>query len=165
MDAPRLCDECGAPRPEGGGRCARCGATPADEAPRAAAIATPATEAAWRSIGRATVAFAVVQQATQWLAVAHAPSAWGVARALLTLAVTALAGWRLARRDEAALVLWSWVMVASVGAMALTFAATMRWMPLRGFDLGLTVWAWATVVVYATRLWGCRRVVLAGAVG
>ena len=56
-------------------------------------------------------------------------------------------------------------MTASVGAMALTFAATERWAPLRGFDLWLTAWAWATVVVYATALWRWRRVVLSGAVG
>ncbi len=56
-------------------------------------------------------------------------------------------------------------MNASVVVMALTFAATMRWAPLRGFDLWLTGWAWATVVAYAAVLWRQRRVVLAGAVG
>lgn len=61
--------------------------------------------------------------------------------------------------------LWGWVMNASVVVMALTFAATMRWAPLSGFDLWLTAWAWATVAAYAAVLWRLRRVVLSGSVG
>jgi hypothetical protein len=83
----------------------------------------------------------------------------------VTLAVGLFVGWQLGRRSEVTLVVWGWVMNASVVVMAVTFAATMRWAPLGGFDLGLTAWAWATVAVYAAVLWRLRRVVLAGAVG
>ena len=104
-------------------------------------------------------------QVTQWLSVAHAGrSTWGLARAFVTLAVGIFVGWQLRRRSEVTLVVWGWVMNASVVVMALTFAATARWAPLRGFDLWLTAWAWVTVVVYAAVLWRLRRVVLAGSV-
>ncbi|MBK6533130.1 MAG: hypothetical protein IPF99_27140 [Deltaproteobacteria bacterium] len=55
------------------------------------------------------------------------------------LALGLLVAWQLGLRSELALVLWGWVMNASVVVMALTFAATARWAPLRGFDLWLTV--------------------------
>ncbi len=168
MDAPSLCDECGAPWMTGDIRCKRCGAlrtevtTPAP----AAVVEGPASDRAWRLIAWTTGAFAAVQQATQWLAIAHGgPSIWSIFRAFLILAATAWAWRRLSRRDATTLLLWSWVMTASVVVMALTFAATERWMPLRGFDLWLTAWAWATVAAYAIALRRWRRVVLAGAVG
>ena len=166
MDAPALCDECGAPWMTADIHCKRCGALRTEVTTAPTVVEGPAADRAWRTIVGATVVFAVVQQATQWLAVAHGgATVWAVARALLILAATAWAWRRLSRRDATALVVWSWVMIASVGAMALTFAATERWMPLRGFDLGLTACAWATVVAYAAGLWRWRRVVLAGAVG
>jgi hypothetical protein len=167
MDAPALCDECGAPRPAEGARCGRCGAAFTSPVKPARPPADPAREArAWRTVTRATVVFVLAGQLTQWLSIAHhGATPWSLARALATLAVGVFVGWRLARRSELTLVLWSWVMNASVVVMALTFAATTRWAPLRGFDLRLTAWAWATVAVYATALWRLRRVVLAGPVG
>ena len=167
MDAPALCDECGAPRLPGAGRCGRCGAAFTEPVKVREATADPARVAsAWAWASRATWAFVLAGQLTQWLSVAHAgPSTWGVARALGTLAVGLLVAWQLRRRSELTLVLWGWVMNASVVVMALTFAATARWAPLRGFDLWLTAWAWATVAAYAAALWRLRRVVLSGSVG
>jgi|JI10StandDraft_1071094.scaffolds.fasta_scaffold628852_2 hypothetical protein len=166
MDAPSLCDECGAPWMTADIRCTRCGALRTEVTTAPTLVEGPAAERAWRTIVGATVVFAAVQQATQWLAVAHGgATAWAVSRALLILAATAWAWRRLSRRDATALVVWSWVMAASVVVMALTFAATERWAPLRGFDRWLTAWAWATVVAYAVGLWRWRRVVLAEAVG
>ncbi len=166
MDAPSLCDECGAPWMTADIRCNRCGALRTEvTTPALTVVESPASDRAWRLIAWTTAAFAVVQQATQWLSLAHGgPTTWSIFRALLILVATAWAWRQLSRRDATALVVWSWVMVASVVAMALTFAATERWMPLRGFDRWLTLWAWATVVMYAVALWRWRRVVLAGAV-
>ena len=168
MDAPTLCDECGAPRVTGATRCNRCGATPNEVARPAAAVVDPVKAArAWRLALGATAAFVLTNQLTQWLAIAHAKhlSHWALARAAVTLAVGATVAALLARRSEVTLVLWTWVMNASAVVMALTFAATARWAPLHRFDLGLTAWAWATVVTYAAALWRLRRVVLPGPVG
>lgn len=167
MDAPALCDECGAPRAVGAVRCGRCGAVFTEPVSAPRETADPAKVArAWSMATRATWAFVLAGQLTQWLSVAHSgPSTWGVARALGTLAAGLIAAWQLGRRSELALVLWGWVINASVVVMALTFAATARWAPLRGFDLWLTAWAWGTVAAYAAALWGARRVVLSGPVG
>jgi hypothetical protein len=167
MDAPALCDECGAPRLAGAARCGRCGAAFTGSVKSPLAPGDPAGAArAWRAATRATVAFVLASQLTQWLSIAHhGATAWSLGRALVTLAVGVFVGRQLGRRSELTLALWPWVMNASVVVMALTFAATMRWAPLRGFDLWLTGWAWATVVAYAAVLWRQRRVVLAGAVG
>lgn len=165
MDGPPLCDECGAPWATGADRCARCGARRDAGPTQPAVVEGPAVERGWATLARLTVGFVMLQQVAQWAAVAHGPvTAWGVGRALVTLAASLWAWRRIARRDGAALVLWSWVMAASVAVMALTYAATERWAPLRGFDLGLTAFAWATVAVYTVALWRLRRVVLAGAV-
>lgn len=167
MSAPALCDECGAPSTSGGGRCARCGAafTDAVKAPRRAGDPARAARA-WRLATRATLAFVAAGQLTQWLVIAHdGLTAWRLSRALGLLALGLLVARQLDRQSELALVLWGWVMNASVVAMALTFAAAMRWAPLRGFDLWLTLWAWATVAAYAAVLWRLRRVVLSGSVG
>ena len=167
MGAPALCDECGAPRATGSARCGRCGALFTDPVRSSTATVDPArADRAWTLATRATGVFVVAGQLTQWLSIAHTGiTAWGLARAMVTLAVGVLVGWQLGRRSELTLVVWSWVMNASAVVMALTFAATARWAPLGAFDLGLTAWAWGTVVVYAAVLWRLRRVVLAGAVG
>jgi hypothetical protein len=167
VSAPALCDECGAPRASGGGRCARCGAafTDAVKAHRSTEDTARAARA-WRLATWATLVFVAAGQVTQWLTIAHdGLTAWRLSRALGLLALGLLVAWQLGRRSELALVLWGWVMNASVVVMALTFAATARWAPLRGFDLWLTVWAWATVAAYAAVLWRLRRVVLSGSVG
>jgi hypothetical protein len=167
MGPAALCDECGAPLAPAAARCPRCGASlTAPVKPARPAAGAARAERAWALSSRATAAFALAGQLTQWLSIAHhGATAWSLARAALTLAVGAFVWRRLRARSEATLVVWPWVMNASAAVMALTFLATERWMPLRGFDLWLTAWAWATVVVYAAVLWGLRRVVLAGAVG
>lgn len=164
MDAPALCDECGAPRAAGAAACGRCGAAFTGTV-KTAAVGDPARAArAWGLATRATGVFVVAGQATQWMSIAHhGATAWSLGRAAVTLAVGLFVGWQLARRSEAALVVWTWVMNASVAVMALTFAATLRWAPLRGFDLWLTAWAWLTVAVYAAVMWRLRGLVLAEA--
>ena len=127
----------------GGGRCARCGAafTDAVKAHRSTEDTARAARA-WRLATWATLVFVAAGQVTQWLTIAHdGLTAWRLSRALGLLALGLLV------------------------VMALTFAATARWAPLRGFDLWLTVWAWATVAAYAAVLWRLRRVVLSGSVG
>lgn len=167
MDAPALCDECGAPKVAGAARCNRCGAALTEVARPAVAVVEPAKAArAWRLSLWATVVFVLANQGTQWLAIAHGrASNWSLARAFVTLAVGVAVASLLARRSEVTLVLWTWVMNASVVVMALTFAATARWAPLGRFDLALTAWAWVTVAAYAATLWRLRRVVLPGPVG
>ena len=112
MDAVALCDECGAPRGPGASICGRCGEifTQTVKAPRANTDPTRVTRA-WDLAVRATVAFVLAGQVTQWLSLAHAGrTTWGLARAFVTLAVGIFAGWQLHRRSEVTLVLWGWVM-------------------------------------------------------
>lgn len=167
MGPAALCDECGAPLAPAATRCARCGASLTAPVKPARPAADPLRVArGWSLAAQATAAFVLAGQLTQWLSIGHhGATGWSLTRAALTLAVGAFVWRRLRARSEATMAVWPWVMNASAAVMALTFAATERWMPLRGFDLWLTAWAWATVVVYAAVLWGLRRVVLAGAVG
>ena len=165
-EAPALCDECGAPRATTSAPCPRCGAAATVAGAPAAGVDPARAARAWAAATRATAAFVLAGQVTQWLSIArHGATPWALARAAVTLAVGVFVGRRLARRSAATLVVWGWVMNASALVMALTFAATERWAPLRGFDLWLTAWAWATVAAYAAALWRLRRVVLGGAVG
>jgi hypothetical protein len=167
MGPAALCDDCGAPRAPGASRCARCGADFTVPLKPGRAATDPARlNRAWAFAARATAAFMLAAQLTQWLSIAHhGATAWSLGRAAVTLAVGTFVWRRLRARSEATLAVWPWMMIASAAVMALTFAATERWLPLRGYDRWLTGWAWATVVAYAATLWRLRRVVLAGSVG
>lgn len=163
-DAPALCPECGAPRKSPQIACTRCGAAGivAATGDEPAGQDRPLNAArAWRLALHATIAFVLASQVTQWLWIAvRGASVFSLARAAFTLAAATYAGVRLARRDEAALVVWGWVMNASVVVMAMTFAGAMRWTRLGSFDIALSAWAWTTVLAYAAVLRGARRVVL-----
>lgn len=121
--APSLCAECGGR--QRAGRCVACGHA---EAPRGGARADGgAAAAAWAGAERATLAFLAMQAALRVVVIAQGD---GSARAHVVAAAVGagviLGVYRaLTRRNEAVLVVWSWVSAA--GAALLAAGAALWW--------------------------------------
>jgi len=120
----KLCPECGEPTREG--RCRACGYVPEPTRARDPAAVTRA-EVAWRRAERATLAFLAMQVALRGVVIAQGS---GSARAHMVAAAVGagvILGVHRAmlRRNEAVLLVWSWV--SAVGGVSLAAGAGLWW--------------------------------------
>jgi len=155
-EAPSLCAECGGR--VRAGRCAACGHA---EAPRADVRADgEVAAAAWRRAERATLVFLAMQVALRGVVIAQGN---GSARAHLVAAAVgagAILGVHraLVRRNEAVLVVWSWVSAAGAAVLA---AGAALWWALGAPGLAKVAVALAAAALTGAYAWALRRAAVA----
>ena len=151
----KLCTECGAASRDG--RCTACGHVPEPARARDAAEVTRA-EAAWGRAERATLAFLAMQVALRGVVIAQGSGSARVHVMAAAVGAGVILGVHrgMVRRNEAVLLVWSWV--SAVGAVSLAAGAGLWW------ALGAPTGAKVAVSLVAAALTGAYAWVLRRAV-
>lgn len=155
MAEAKLCSECGEPTRDG--RCTACGHAPGAARARDAAEVTR-VEGAWGGAERATLGFLAMQVALRGVVIAQGSGSarTHVVAAAVGAGVILGVHRAMVRRNEAVLLVWSWV--SMVGAVSLAAGAGLWW------ALGAPSGAKVAVSLVAAALTGAYAWVLRRAV-